>query len=276
MPCELTPKAWEWRVRYLLTLCFWLLGVQAGAQGLFSMTSTEDGRRWEAVGRLELAGKGFCTGALIAPEVVLTAAHCLYDPSTGERLAVEQMQFLAGWRNGRAAAYRYVRRAVPHPGFEYRGPANPDRVRTDLALIELQHPIRNTTIEPFGLQPGPGEGTRVGVVSYAHDRSEAPSLQDLCEVLARQDGMQVLSCTVDFGASGSPVFLFDRAGTPRIVSVVSSKAEANGDPVALATELDGPLQELMDMLEAKQDPGAGLERLAAGDRRATGAKFVRP
>ncbi|SMX33532.1 Trypsin [Maliponia aquimaris] len=263
-------------MRYLLIFCFWLLGSAVGAQGLFSMESAQDGRRWEGVGRLELAGKGFCTGALIAPRMVLTAAHCLFDPATGARLPVEQMQFLAGWRNGRAAAYRYVRRAVPHPDFVYRGPLNPDRVQLDLALLELQHPIRNTSIQPFATDHGPAQGARVGVVSYAHDRSEAPSLQELCEVLARQEGMVVLSCAVDFGASGSPVFALDGDGAPRIVSVVSSKAEANGAPVALATDLDGPLQELIAALEAKQDAGAGLERLSAGDRRATGAKFVRP
>lgn len=263
-------------MRHLLILCFWLLGTTAGAQGLFSMESAQDGRRWEGVGRLELAGKGFCTGALIAPRLVLTAAHCLYDPTTGERLKVEEMQFLAGWRNGRAAAYRYVRRAVPHPAFAYLAPVNPERVQHDLALIELQHPIRNTSIQPFATDHGPAQGARVGVVSYAHDRSEAPSLQDLCEVLARQEGMVVLSCAVDFGASGSPVFTLDGGDAPRIVSVVSSKAEANGSPVALATDLDGPLQDLITALEAKQDPGAGLERLSAGDRRATGAKFVRP
>lgn len=263
-------------MRQLLAFCFWLLGAAASAQGLFSLDSAQDGRRWEAVGRIEIGGDSFCTGALIAPRVVLTAAHCLFDPATGARVAPEDMQFLAGWRNGRAAAYRLVRRAVPHPDFVYSGPADTRRVQNDLAVIELQHPIRNTTIEPFPTDHGPSSGAQVGVVSYAHNRSEAPSLQELCEVMARQAGMLVLSCAVDFGASGSPVFSFEKGGVPRIVSVVSSKAEANGTPVALAADLDGPLALLMMLLNAKDDPGAGLERLTAGHRRDTGAKFVRP
>jgi len=75
------------------------------------------------VGRLELAGRGFCTGALVAPDLVLTAAHCLHDRATGKRIDPARIEFKAGWRNGRAAAYRSVRRAV-------LGEAHVDRAET--------------------------------------------------------------------------------------------------------------------------------------------------
>ena len=71
-----------------------------------------DAGAWEAVGRLDIGGKGFCTGALIAPRLVLTAAHCLYDKESKQRIDHGEVEFLAGWRNGRAGAYRNVRRAV--------------------------------------------------------------------------------------------------------------------------------------------------------------------
>ena len=251
-----------------------MLGQPLQAQGLnlFSMESIEDGRRWEAVGRLEIAGRAFCTGALIAPDLVLTAAHCLYDAATGKRVPIDEIQFLAGWRNGRAAAYRYIRKAVHLPDYSYSGQPGPDRVRNDIALLKLQLPIRNTTVKPFETAARPQAGDQVGVVSYAHDRSEAPSLQEMCAVIALQEGMLVLSCEVDFGASGSPVFSF-ADGEPRIISVVSSKAEAQGHKVSLGTALQEPLRQLMVLI--------GQDRIfrtveQASSRETTGAKVVRP
>ncbi|ETX27766.1 hypothetical protein RISW2_11235 [Roseivivax isoporae LMG 25204] len=249
----------------------------ASAAGLLSLGSFEKGRAWDAVGRLEIGGTAFCTGALVAPDLVLTAAHCLYDQATGTRVPPEDIQFLAGWRNGRASAYRHVRHAVHLPQYRYDAPADAARVRNDVALLRLQHPIRNTTIEPFGTEAQPESGAEIGVVSYAHDRAEAPSLQERCAVLSRQEGVVVMSCSVDFGSSGSPVFSF-ASGTPRIVSVVSAKADAEGRPVSLGVALDGPLDTLVDELDQLSGLTGipGTRTVTAGSRTGTAAKVVRP
>ena len=96
-------------MRFLL-LCLMavlLPGVAARADdaAMVSLQTADDSRGWDAVGKLMLGDHGFCTGALIAPQLVLTAAHCLYDKTTGVQMRPEEIQFYAGWRNGRAADF---------------------------------------------------------------------------------------------------------------------------------------------------------------------------
>lgn len=262
-----------------MILAFVPLGAVAQDTALTSLTTADETRGWEAVGRIDIGRSAFCTGALITPSLVLTAAHCLYDQASGIRHDPADFEFLAGWRNGRAVAYRGVKRAVAHPDYVYEGRDRMDRVAYDLALLELDQPIRLPSVHPFDVGNDPMQGDTVGIVSYALDRSEAPSLQKACEVLGRQPGILVLTCSVDFGSSGAPIFAM-HDGVPSIVSVVSAKAEMDSKPVALGTAMTEPLAELRaafvaeDSTFKKVTPGFGAQ--LSQTKKAGGAKFLSP
>ncbi|WP_092891122.1 trypsin-like serine peptidase [Roseicitreum antarcticum] len=250
---------------------------------LRALDTLQAGRDWAAVGRLNIGGRGFCTGTLIEPHLVLTAAHCLYDRTTGAREEDANVSFLAGWRNGRADAVRGVRRSVVHPDYNFA--ADPDTtgrgVAHDLALLELDSPIRLANVVPFAVRSEPAAGDVVGVVSYARGRSDVPSLQEQCRILQRDvQGVLAMSCTVDFGASGAPVFAM-RQGRPEIVSVVSAKSQSQYGEVALGMSLGARLDQLRVALgrgDARfirvSDSAArdGTRRMSDGG----GARFVRP
>ena len=191
-------------------------------------------------------------------------------------IPVGRMEFLAGFRNGRAEAYRGVRRAVSHPDYDFSSDKKVFRVSRDLALLELDRPIRSSRIVPFEIAGmSLRKGNEVTVVSYAEDRAEAPSLQQLCHVLESYRGVGMLSCSVNFGSSGAPIFVMSETG-PRIASVVSAKAEAEGAPVALGGQLYGSMEDLEEALSSATYVGMGARLSGSPDSSRLGAKFVRP
>jgi V8-like Glu-specific endopeptidase len=256
------------------------LSAQAQTTGLQELSTGNDARGWEAVGRLDIDGKGFCTGALIAPDLVLTAAHCMFDKDGGGEIDPSRIEFLAGLRGGRPEASRFVRKAVVHPSYVYAGDdSTSDFVRYDVALLQLSRPIRSSRIHPFEISTTIRSGAEVGVISYAKDRAEAPSLQESCDVLGQQDGVLFMDCDVDFGASGAPIFRNEN-GVPRLVSVMSAMAEMDGEKVALGVDLAEPIAILQLELERDRGlfatPPTSARVIQQGERADTGALFVRP
>lgn len=263
-------------MRFLaLTLALTLsTGAIAQDSDLVTLQTRNDSRGWEGVGRLDIIDKGFCTAALIQSKLILTAAHCLYEDD-GTLISADRFVFEAGLRDGRAEASRKISRILAHPEYRHEGPStDTSEVANDIAILELEQPIRNGRILPYEIAPKPQAGDQVGIVSYGRDRANAASLQEACEVIERQRGVILMSCDIQFGSSGSPVFTM-RDGRAKIVSVVSAMADVEGRKISIGTSLAEPLAELLASF-AKAGAGSARNVIASGQRNDTGAKFVRP
>jgi secreted trypsin-like serine protease len=123
--------------------------------------------------RVADASRGqFCGGSIIAPDAILTAAHCIVDTRASEVDVVSGRLRLSDTPAGERVR---VTKIVPHPDYDTR------TLHNDFAVLRLAKPLETppVTLADDGDAPLTNQGTLVASAGWGLVKNDGPSSDDL-------------------------------------------------------------------------------------------------
>lgn len=181
---------------------------------------------WQAaVGRLEVKGSHQdCTGILIRPDVVLTAAHCLHPK--GVLVSADQVLFVS---SSSAVATASGIALLVQGGEVPQGKIGRDLIPFDWAAIRIS-PVKSVApipIAPMTLDQAMNEiarGAKFYSAGYGQGAKDRLRTHERCSLLPAESAELATiyftsSCVVRLGDSGGPVALV-KGNKPRLIGLI--------------------------------------------------------
>ena len=181
-----------------------LHGIKGPQDQRIRMNATEF--PWSAMGRLNNGQGGHCSGTLIGPRLVATAAHCLWNSRTQRPMPASAFTFVAGYDRGEYLKASKVVALHPAPAWIFTPERQDLSTRAhDWALLELEDPVG----EDIGwvALAAPKPGMTVAVAGYGKDKAFVPLAHLGCHLTEQPlPGVFFHNCDAVQGESGGPVF----------------------------------------------------------------------
>ena len=189
---------------------------------------------WSAVGKLYNETGGSCSGVAIAPDKVLTAAHCLYNFRSRRFISAEALHFLLGYRGGRYAMHARVSSYEIGSGFD---PLRYDQTSdADWAILTVTEKLP-ADIAPLRLSAmTEPSGTKATIVGYPQDRAFAMTADSDCELRQTIDGGKLMlhTCRGVGGYSGAPILVSVGGDQVQVAGIQIAKFRSDGGDKMLA------------------------------------------